>query len=266
MSLQPARILIVDDEPNLRRTLSAILARDGYAVCEAENAAAALAALRRQPCQLVFLDLSMPDRHGADLLGELRQLYADLPVLILTAHATLDSAIQAVRQGARDYLVKPAAPDFLLQRVRDILGEYQQPRRTREIVAQIRGLLSELQSEGGAVPIHSLAALPATGEGRVLEKGGFVLDLHARYAAFHGRYLAVSGVNFDYLAVLLRHAPLPVSYLDLVQEAQGYEVIPAEAKTLARWRTHELRKLLEADARRPVILLTVRGVGYRLAV
>ncbi len=265
---EAARILIVDDEPNLRRTLAMILARGGYQSAEADNAAAALARLKTAPFDLLFLDLNMPDRYGADLMADIRQAYPNLPVLILTAHATLDSAMEAVRQGARDYMVKPIEPEYILRRVREILGESQQPLRKREIVSEIQGLLVELQEmEGqGFTPTSLLAAVPPAAPGRVLVKGGFVLDLHARHATLDGRYLTLSGSNFDYLMTLVRHAPTTVGYRALVQESQGYDVIAVEARTLARWRVHELRQVLEAEPRQPARLMTVRGVGYRLVV
>jgi DNA-binding response OmpR family regulator len=90
--------------------------------------------------------------------------------------------------------------------------------------------------------------------------------LHARHAALNGKYIPVTGVYFDYLSTLLRHAPKAVAYITLVQESQGYDVIIAEARDIARWRIHELRKLIEADPQRPQHILTVRGAGYRLAI
>ena len=76
----------------------------------------------------------------------------------------------------------------------------------------------------------------------------------------------IKSISFDYLSTLLRHAPKAVAYKTLVQESQGYEMSTAEARDLARWRVHELRKLIEADPQRPETILTVRGLGYRLVV
>jgi DNA-binding response OmpR family regulator len=191
-----------------------------------------------------------------------------MPVLILTAHAALDSAIQAVRLGARDYLIKPAEPVVILNRVAEILAEREQPARKKEIVGQIQALLAELQRMEGEdmTPTHALAALPSTDATRFLKKGSFELDLHARYATLDGRYLPVAGIYFDYLGTLLRHAPKAVAYKTLVKESQGYDVVNAEARELARWRIHELRKRIEVDPQRPQYILTVRGTGYRLTI
>ncbi len=115
-------------------------------------------------------------------------------------------------------------------------------------------------------PTSALAALPPTNLARFLKKGNFDLDLHARHATLDGKYIPVTGIYFDYLGTLLRHAPKAVPYKTLVKESQGYDVAMAEAIELARWRIHELRKMIEADPQRPRYILTVRGTGYRLAI
>jgi DNA-binding response OmpR family regulator len=210
----------------------------------------------------------MPGMSGIDLLVEVHRQFPHMPVLILTAHAALESAIQAVRLGARDYLVKPVEPVLILTRVAEILAESEQPARKKEIVGQIQGLLAELQKiEGeGATPTSALAALPPANPTRFLKRGNFDLDLHARHATLNGKYIPVTGIYFDYLGTLVRHAPKPVAYKTLVKESQGYDMAIAEARDLARWRIHELRKIIETDPKRPQYILTVRGTGHRLEI
>jgi DNA-binding response OmpR family regulator len=265
---QQNSILIVDDEDRLRRSLSLVLQKERYRVDTAANAAEALDRLKSQDYDLMFLDLSLPGMSGIDLLIEIHRQFPYMAVLILTAHAALESAIQAVRLGARDYLIKPVEPELIVTRVAEILAEREQPLRKKEIVSQIQALLAELQKiEGDEItPTSALAALPTADPARFLKKGNFELDLHARHATLNGRYLPVTGISFDYLSILLSHAPRTVSYKALVKEAQGYEMTNAEARDLARWRIHELRKLIERDPQQPEYILTVRGLGYRLAV
>lgn len=261
-------ILIVDDENHLRLSLALILQKEGYHVETAADAEAALDCLRARTYDLMFLDLNLPGMSGIDLLVEVHQRYPHLSVLILTAHAALESAIQAVRLGARDYLIKPVEPVLIITRVAEILAEREQPARKKEIVSQIQGLLVELQNFDGeeATPIHAQTALPPTEATRFLKKGDFELDLHARHVTLNGKYIPIAGIYFDYLCTLLRHAPKAVAYITLVKETQGYDVATAEARDLARWRIHELRKLIEEDPERPQYILTVRGVGYRLSI
>jgi DNA-binding response OmpR family regulator len=261
-------ILIVDDEDQLRLSLSLILQKEKYRVETVANAEAALDRLKSHEYDLMFLDLNMPGLSGIDLLAEVHRQAPHMPVLILTAHAGLDSAIQAVRLGARDYLIKPVEPVLILTRVAEILAESEQPARKKEIVGQIQALLAELQRLEGenATPTNTLAALPSADPARFLKKGMFELDLHARHATLNGKYIPVTGIYFDYLTTLLRYAPKAVAYKTLVKESQGYDVAIAEARDLARWRIHELRKVIESDPEQPQYILTVRGIGYRMAI
>jgi DNA-binding response OmpR family regulator len=261
-------ILIVDDEDRLRLSLSLILQKENYHVETAANAEEGLDYLQYHEYDLMFLDLSLPGMSGIDLLGEVHSQFPHMSVLILTAHAALESAIQAVRLGARDYLIKPIEPVLIVTRVAEILAEREQPARKTEIIGQIHGLLAELQKIEGkdTTPISALAALPPAHSARFLKNGIFELDLHARHAALNGRYIPVTGIYFDYLSTLLRHAPKVVGYKTLVKESQGYDVAAAEARDLASWRIHELRKVIEPDLQRPQYILTVRGIGYRLAI
>ncbi len=259
-------ILVIDDEPNLRNTLSKILQNEGYVVTPADGANQALQYLQAGAYDLAFLDLMMPGMDGITLLGEIRKYYPEMPVLILTANATLESAMEAVRQGARDYMIKPVDPPHIITRVKEILAEQQQPKRQREIMGQIQNLVYELQTLDGGEKISSdiLNTLPPTDPARFLQRGPFTLDLHARHVTFNDKFVPLSPSNFDYLVTLVRHSPKPVSYENMVREAQGYELTRIEAQEMARWRIHELRKALEPNPKRPRYIITVRGQGYRL--
>lgn len=262
----PKSILIIDDEPNLRRSLALILQRQGYSVTTAGNAQEAGQCLEAGPFELVFLDLKMPDVNGLELLPEIRELYPNMPVLILTAHATLDSAIDAVRKGARDYLLKPIEPDLILARVEEVLSGVEGTRRRREIVGEMQNLISELnqidQGTGAGKPGTIIS--PPTDPDRILQRGPFILDMHARYLRLGDRLITLSPTTFDYLVTLVRHSPDPVSYETLVTESQGFKTTLAEARDIARWRIHELRKAIEDDNKNPRYIFTVRGTGYRL--
>src|SRR4030066_2315314 len=114
-------ILIIDDEPYLMRSLGLILQRAGYNITTAANAAEAIHLLQAGAFDLTFLDIKLPDQNGIQLLPQIRELYPEMPIFILTAHATLDTAIGAVRSGAKDYLLKPIDPETILNRVQALL-------------------------------------------------------------------------------------------------------------------------------------------------
>jgi heterodisulfide reductase subunit A len=115
-------ILIIDDEAYLRLTLATILQRAGYTVTTASGAQEGLQKLMDGKIDLVFLDLKMPGMDGTELLPQIRMLNPELPVLILTANASLETAIQTMRQGARGYLMKPIEPEQIISRVEEVLG------------------------------------------------------------------------------------------------------------------------------------------------
>lgn len=261
-------ILIVDDDDNLRNTLALILQKAGYSVTTAENAATALHILEAGAFDLVFLDLKMPGMDGSALLEELQGLYPDMPVCILTAHASLDSSIHAVRYGARDYMLKPMNPEEVLKRVEEQLARKEHPRRRQEILSQLQALLAQLGEM--KIPLSDPEDIAAgflqNDPIRFLRRGQFVLDLHSRRVTFIDQVLELSPSTFEYLATLIRHAPNPVSYETLVMEAQGYHLGSVEARDMARWRIHELRSAIEPDPVNPQYVLTVRGFGYKVVI
>jgi DNA-binding response OmpR family regulator len=258
-------ILVVDDEPSLRLTLGQILNDAGYMTSTAADGREALAFLGAGPYNLAFLDLNMPEMDGMSLLREIRRLYPDMPVLILTGHATLESAVEAVRYGANDYLFKPINPSRLLARIHEILAEQRQPQRRREIVGQIQNLLGELQQfDGAALGMVSVETSPVNSP-RFLQRGRLTLDLQARQVMLASKVISLPGYAFDYLVTLMRHAPDSVPYQTLVFESQGLRLARVEAQETTRWWVYQLRKVLEPKSDRPEFILTVRGIGYRFA-
>ena len=145
-----ASILLVDDEENLRRTLAMILKREGYQVNTAATVKEAREQLENNTFNLVFLDLKLPDASGLTLLPELRKRFPNMPVLVLTAHDKLDAAIEAVRHGARDYLLKPLDPPVILQRIREALEVQDQARTVNEHYSQLQSMLKGTQRKKNA--------------------------------------------------------------------------------------------------------------------
>jgi DNA-binding response OmpR family regulator len=264
----PSTILIVDDEQNLRQTLAAILHRSGYQVTTAASVQEARQFLRACNFDLVFLDLKMPDEDGNVLLSEIHQQKSDMAVVIMTAHATLNTAIKAVHDGARDYLLKPIDPEQILARTQEILEQQALPSRRREIAAQMQTLVDELHqmeaahlSESGINP-----ARPDIDLGRFLRRGSLTIDLRSRLITLEGRDISLPPTSFNYLLTLAKHFPDPVPFEVLVTESQGYSVLRYEAREMARGQIHELRKAIEPNMSKPHFIITMRDVGYRLVV
>jgi DNA-binding response OmpR family regulator len=262
------KILIIDDEANLRQTFTRILRQAGHQVTTAGDGDEALKRLASAPYDLAFLDIRLPGgRDGLEILKEVHQRYPVMPVILFTGHASLQSAMDAVRLGASDYLIKPVAPEILLARTENALAQQSIQRRKREIQEQLAVLQAELKSleetpQGEAAPA---APRPASSD-RYLKTGPVSIDLQTRRATFEDQPLILPPATFDYLVVLVRHTPDTVSYQLLVTEAQGYYADARQAQELAKWHIHEIRRVLEADPRRPRLIINVRGTGYRLVL
>ncbi len=257
-------ILIVDDEASLRQTLARILQRAGFQVTTAESGAQALAFLQTTDFDLVYLDIRMPGMSGLEVIESMHASHPSLPVVLFTAQPDISSALEALRRGAADYLLKPLKPDLLIAKTKEILSVRQKERRKQEIQVQIEHLQAELKSlEGGEAVLPSPPPAAAASE-RFLKRGALVLDLHARHLSIGGRTVSLPPSSFDYLLVLARHAPEVVDYQTLVAEAQGYQAEPREAQELVKWHIHHIRQAIEPDSSKPTYLFNVRGVGYRL--
>lgn len=261
-------ILIIDDEASLRQTLARILQRAGFEVTTAANGAEGASLVSQHPFDLVYLDIRMPDMSGLDLLKSIHAKYPELPVILFTAQPDLNSAVDALRNGATDYLLKPLKPQAVVERTQSILVNQQKERRKREIQRQIDSLqseLNELESPKGE-KADSKAEQASTSDDRFLKRGALTLDLHTRRVTMNERVINLPPTSFDYLLALARHTPNVVGYQTLVSEAQGYETDVREAQELTKWHIHHIRQAIEPDSRNPVHVINVRGTGYRLVV
>lgn len=256
-------ILIIDDEASLRKTLARILQQAGFEVTTAESAEQGLDYLKTTSFDMVLTDLRMPGIHGMDALKIIHVNYPSLPVVLFTAQPDVNSAVDALRHGATDYLLKPIKPEAIIERTRTILSNQQREKRKREIQTEIEALQNELKNLENGEAVRAQATPTPTEKERFLKRGPFVFDLQARRVLLNEEPLNTPPTSFDYLLVLARHAPNVVDYQTLVTEAQGYQTDMREAQELTKWHIHQLRQLLEKDARAPQHLLNVRGIGYR---
>jgi len=263
-----AHILIIDDEATLRQTMARILQREGFDVTTASNGAEALKLITDHVFDLVYLDIRMPDTNGLDLLKIIHGKFPELPVILFTAQPDLNSAMEAVRNGAIDYLLKPLKPQTVIERTRTILEANQKERRKREIQRQIDALQTELYSleNMGEEKIESQPEQASVRNDRFVTCGTLTLDLYARRATMNDESINIPPTTLDYLLVLMRHSPEVVDFQTLVAEAQGYETDLREAQELSKWHVHHIRHAIEVDSRKPSRLINIRGTGYRLVM
>lgn len=221
---RPGAVLVVDDDPAIRRSLERGLRLSGFRVRTAEDGRTALDAIRETRPDVLVLDVSMPGMSGIEVCARLRDDGQDLPVLMLSALDETADRIAGLQAGGDDYLVKP----FALQ----------------ELVLRLRALLRRR---------------PPTGE--VLRVAGLVIDPAARTALRDGRPLELTRREFELLEVLARNAGLVLTRDQLVERVWGYD-FDVRTDTVDTFVSY-LRRKLEAGGRRRLVH-TVRGVGFVL--
>jgi len=227
MSQHLLRILVVDDEPAVRRFLRACLVPRGYEVSEAGCGQEALAkVVERQP-DLILLDLGLPDLDGLAVTRSLRE-WCTIPIVILSVRDNEADKVAALDAGADDYLTKPFGLQELLARLRAALR---------------RGQQNQVQS--------------------VLVSGPLTIDLNHRQVLREGRPVVLTPTEYDVLKTLARKAGKVVTHQQLLQEVWG--PLSQDLHTL-RVNISNLRKKLEREPGRPIVLVTEPRVGYRLSI
>jgi DNA-binding response OmpR family regulator len=250
-----ARILVVDDEASIRRTLTQIFTRTGYQTAEAASGQEALEQIARQRFDLVILDIRLPDMDGTDVLKAARPTAQDTVFILLTAHGALDSAIVAVRHGAFDYLLKPSPVQEIVRAVEAGLAERQRRLSREEPVALLERALTTLK-----VATEQRETVPLSE--RFLQTPDVTVDTLRRLAVVRGQAVDLTPTEFEILTYLLRHQDRIVSCRELVAHVHGCEMDERDARPLLRAHIHRLRRKLERDSSNPHIIRTVRGSGY----
>jgi DNA-binding NarL/FixJ family response regulator len=166
------RILIADDHELLRRGLKTILS-DSFPdlqVVEAADARQTLEAARKQPCDIVLLDINMPGRSGLEVLQELRRIYPKLPVVVLSASGEADYALRAFKLGASGYLCKQSASSELLAAIRKALhgGRYVTPFLAEALAATVAGEIPAIPHE--TLSNRELEVLRLVASGKTLKE------------------------------------------------------------------------------------------------
>lgn len=277
---QPAQILVVDDEQNIRLTLSALLSRAGHGVTVAASGEEAVALFERQHYDLMLVDLQMPGINGIQVVEALRTRNLDTVVIVLTGHGSLETAIEGMHQGVFDYMLKTSDPAQILDRVEAGLVERARRQRQHALLSAIGAAASELAgaAPGDGAPLPMLPSQPAApaaahsagGQAqpgdRQIQIGQLQLDTWHQTAILGGRSLNLTPTEFRLLLCLAEHAGQMLSYTQLVRCAQGYEASDMEAGELIKPHIHHLRQKIEPDPSAPRYLLNVRGKGYILQI
>jgi DNA-binding response OmpR family regulator len=246
-------ILVIDDEESICYFLERFLSREGYQVVAVSSGEAALARLASTEFDVVLLDLKMKGVSGLDVLADLRQRWPATSIIILTAHASLESAVEALRHGAHDYLFKPCKTLDLRESVRAGLIKRQEQLQLRRLAA---GPIA------GTSPARPFELHQQTD--RLLQHSSLIIDPVRHVATLDAMLLELSPTEFDLLAYLVSEAPRVVPPQELIREVQGYVSDAQEAAEIIRSHVYHIRRKMQTAAGRSVIA-TSRGVGYSVA-
>lgn len=258
------KILVVDDEEVTRLSLAEILSLEGYQVASASSGEEALQKLEKEAFDLVLADLVMKEVDGLQVMEAAKKLSPDTVVIMLTAYGTLESAIQAMRQGAYDYLIKPCGAQEIVASVESGLAEQRQERRRQELMSRVEEMLRALKAEEDETPT-SVSRGDQLTRVRFLQSGGIIVDLQKHIATLHGQLLNLTPTEFRLLACLMGKADQVLSCQELVREVQNYDCDEREARDIIRVHIRRLRQKMEPDPANPQYILNVRGVGYTFA-
>ena len=225
MTAIPLKVLVVDDEPPIRKLLRMGLGTQGYQIIDAANATAALDLLAEKP-DLVILDLGLPDMQGLELLRRIRAQREDLPILVLSSRGDEVTKVEALDLGADDYVTKPFGMEELLARIRAALRH-------------------QLQVQG---------------ERPIFKVGDLSVDLVRRIVKIRDERVKLSPKEYELLRTLVQHAGKVLTHQFLLNELWA---TPIDAQYL-RVYVRQLRHKIEPDPARPQYILTETGIGYRL--
>ncbi len=225
MNTPSLKILVVDDEPPIRKLLRMGLASQGYEVIEAHNGKVAIEELSRKP-DLVILDLGLPDIDGLELLERIRQREQSLPIVVLSSRGDEAGKVAALDLGADDYVTKPFGMEELFARMRAALRH-------------------QLQVQG---------------ERPLFQLGDLSVDLVRRIVKLGDKEVKLSPKEYDLLRLLVQHAGKVLTHKFLMQELWDEPTDPQYLRVYVR----QLRQKIERAPERPQYLLTETGIGYRL--
>lgn len=265
-----ARILVVDDQPGVRFFLKEVLEGEGYSVVAADSGEAALEHIPKEAFDVAIIDLVMKEVGGIEVLKALKRATPSTAAIVLTAHGSLETAVEALREGAHDYLFKPCKTSRLRKSVRTALTKNRREERRLEVLSNLEGFLSrsleELRDATDPLPAtDSQTAQESEAEiTHSLEKGDLSVDFARHLIKVDGHVVQLSPTEFDVLAYLISEAPRVVSTDEVAREAQGYDD-PWEASETVRYHIYRIRQKIEDCTGRRDVIHTVRGVGYTIA-
>ncbi|MCL4253083.1 MAG: response regulator transcription factor [Anaerolineae bacterium] len=266
-----AYILVVDDEGANRYSVSKTLQKVGYVVSEAANGEEALDMITRQAFDVVLTDIRMPGIDGIELLRRIREHAPEVIVILMTAYATLGNAVEALRLGAHDYLIKPSSSADIRQSVARGVERARNLKRRRNLLDAIKSDVYELAVSDVTLPPTDEEkdkpapdALSEADMNASMQLGPMLLFPKRYQISIEEQEIDLTPTEFDLLLYLAAHRGRVVTCSELVREVRGYAVEEVEAREVIRPHVSNLRRKLKEASTEADLIVNVRGIGYRL--
>lgn len=226
---QRKRILVVEDELDTVFLLKQILRMAGFNVLSATSGREALLKAAEQEPDLVLLDLMMPEMDGWAILGHLRQMIENVPVIIVSAHGSNADMVKGLQAGADDYVAKPFHNTELSERVKAVLRRTNKPRELSRLV------FPDIAME---------------------------LDLNMQEVSIDEKSMRLTPKEFDILSLLAKHAPAIVSYESIADNVWGQD--SPEIRRRIKYLIYLLRRKFESIDADPDLIMNIDRLGYKL--
>ncbi len=240
------KILVVDDEESVRFFAVYGLTQTGWQVDEAESGEIALDMLESTYYDILLLDLRMIGMDGLAVMRQVKKRWPETMVIIITAYASVDSAIEAIRQGAFDYLRKPCAVSDIVTCVNRAWAEKEKRDQQRRLIRQ-------------AKTKAAVAADPDLASTSTFKSGLLTIDMDSRQVSVAGKQLSLTPTQYELLEMLARSLGKPVPLEQLINKGLGYDPDDFQAQETLRVHISRLRRKLGAG-----YIRTIRGGGYVL--
>ncbi len=266
--VEKGRILVVDDEPAIRFFLNEELAQAGYTVFTAASGEEVLAFLETEPVDLILLDLKMEGLDGIQVMKEVAREKPSPVVIILTAYASLESAIETLRHGGHDYLLKPCRTEELLTSVEKGLTQHREELRRQKLARLIEESARQLQNAPSPVVTTSVVRDEEESEKpsarpRFLQARGLLLDREQHTVVRQGQPLHLTPTEFRLLACLMERANELVTFRRLAEELHGRASEEWEARQTLSTHLWRLRRKVGIGPDEKPYIVNVRGRGYK---
>lgn len=250
------KILVVDDEAAIRDSLREILMIDGYDVDLADSGETALRMIEATEYDLVLLDIRLPGMSGIEVLRRVNQVAPDTKVIMLTAHGTVETAVEALRHGAHDYIMKPATKQSILSSVTRGLAYRAEKQQKKLLLQQLESSLKRLKDAEGVYVSPDVQT-------QTVELGDNVVFDTLRRDLWRGnQHVSLTPTESKLLLCLLENRGQVITHRELVNSVQGYDVKEWEAPEVLRPLISRLRRKLSTFPGAEEWVVNIRGTGY----